>query len=37
MPIQDLIADVNTTGLDQWTPLHFAANEGHAEIVTELL
>jgi ankyrin repeat protein len=32
-----LAAEVNCTGLDQWTPLHFAANEGHLEIVDLLL
>ncbi len=30
-------ADVNAKGLDQWTALHFAANEGHYEVVTFLL
>lgn len=33
----DLIADVNAKGLDQWTPLHFAANEGKTEVVQFLL
>jgi len=28
---------VNVKGLDQWTPLHFAANEGKSEIVHYLL
>jgi ankyrin repeat protein len=32
-----LVADVNTKGLDQWTALHFAANEGRLEIVKELV
>lgn len=31
--LQDLIADVNCRGLDNWTALHFAANEGHVSIV----
>ena len=35
--LQDLIADVNHRGLDQWTALHFAANEGHFPVVKELL
>lgn len=35
--LQDLAADINTKGLDQWTALHFAANEGRLEIVRELL
>jgi hypothetical protein len=35
--LQDLIADVNHRGLDNWTALHFAANEGHFEVVKELL
>jgi len=32
-----LSAEVNCTGLDNWTPLHFAANEGHLEIIKLLL
>ncbi len=32
-----MIADLNHRGLDNWTPLHFAANEGHIEVVKELL
>jgi ankyrin repeat protein len=35
--LQDLIADINNKGLDQWTPLHFAANEGKQDIVQYLL
>ena len=35
--LQDLVADVNTKGLDQWTALHFAANEGRLDVVKELL
>ena len=35
--LQDLIADVNSTGLDAWTALHFAANEGHTETAKELV
>lgn len=35
--LQDLIADLNHRGLDNWTALHFAANEGHSEVVKELL
>ena len=31
------MADVNTKGLDSWTALHFAANEGRLEVVKELL
>jgi ankyrin repeat protein len=34
---EDLLADVNHRGLDQWTALHFAANEGSYEVVLELL
>ena len=30
-------ADVNAKGLDQWTALHFAANEGHYDVVCFLL
>ena len=33
----DLVADINIKGLDNWTPLHFATNEGRIEIVQELL
>lgn len=36
-PLQDLTAEINHRGLDQWTALHFAANEGHIDIVRELL
>jgi len=32
-----LTADLNHRGLDNWTALHFAANEGHTEVVKELL
>ena len=32
-PKGDLAADVNARGLDQWTALHFAANEGKVDIV----
>lgn len=32
-----LVADVNAKGLDQWTALHFAANEGCYEVVRTLL
>lgn len=35
--LQDLIADLNHRGLDQWTALHFAANEGHVTVIAELL
>jgi len=31
--LQDLAADVNHKGLDNWTALHFAANEGKLEII----
>ncbi len=33
----DLVADVNVKGLDQWTALHFASNEGRLDVVKELL
>jgi ankyrin repeat protein len=33
----ELVADVNAKGLDQWTALHFAANEGKIEVLKELL
>ena len=32
-----MIADINFKGLDNWTPLHFAADEGKVEVVKELL
>lgn len=35
--LQDMVADVNHKGLDNWTALHFAANEGNIEVVKELL
>eukprot|EP00826_Nyctotherus_ovalis_P041041 TRINITY_DN4092_c0_g1_i5.p1 TRINITY_DN4092_c0_g1~~TRINITY_DN4092_c0_g1_i5.p1 ORF type:complete len:479 (-),score=125.47 TRINITY_DN4092_c0_g1_i5:43-1326(-) len=34
---KDSIADVNTRGLEDYTPLHFAASEGHYEVVKILL
>lgn len=33
----DPVADINVTGLDNWTALHFAANEGRKEVVEYLL
>jgi ankyrin repeat protein len=33
----DKVADINATGLDQWTALHLAADSGHLDIVEELL
>lgn len=35
--LKDLTADINNKGLDQWTALHFAANEGRLDVVKELL
>ena len=35
--MKDKIADVNSVGLDDWTPLHYACNNGYARIVNELL
>ncbi len=35
--LNDLIADINARGLDQWSALHFAANEGKTEILQYLL
>lgn len=35
--LQEMVANVNHRGLDQWTALHFAANEGHFNVVKELL
>ena len=34
---QDLIADINCTGLDDWNALHFAASEGFTEVARALL
>jgi hypothetical protein len=34
---KDLVADINAKGLDEFTPLHFAANEGQLEAVKVLL
>jgi len=31
------VADVNATGIDQWTALHFSINSEHNAIVIELL
>lgn len=31
------VADANARGLDNWTALHFAANNGHSNVVEELL
>ena len=33
----DLIADINCTGLDDWTALHFAASEGFVDVALALL
>ena len=27
------VADMNTKGADAWTALHYAANEGHGDIL----
>jgi ankyrin repeat protein len=35
--LADLIADINIRGLDNWTALHFAANEGRVNVIQELL
>ena len=35
--MQDLVADINAKGLDQWTALHFSSDQGHLQIVDELL
>lgn len=32
-----MVADVNFRGLDQWTALHSAADNGHLHIVEELV
>ena len=35
--LQELAAEINHKGLDCWTGLHFAANEGMIEVIRELL
>lgn len=35
--MKDMVADVNAKAIDQWTALHFAAENGHYNIVKELL
>ena len=31
------VADINTKGADMWTALHYAANEGHGDILEKLI
>ena len=31
------VADINAKGSDQWTALHYAANEGHGDILEALI
>lgn len=31
------VADINTKGVDNWTSLHYAANEGHGDILEALI
>jgi len=31
------VADINTKGADHWTALHYAANEGHGDILEVLI
>ena len=31
------VADINTKGADQWVALHYAANEGHGDIIEVLI
>ena len=31
------VADVNSKGADQWSALHYAANEGHGDILEALI
>ena len=35
--MQGLVADINFRGLDQWSALHFASNNGHLEIIKEIV
>lgn len=35
--LQELAAEINHKGLDCWTGLHFAANEGKLDVIKELL
>lgn len=31
------VADINTKGADNWTAMHYAANEGHGDILEKLI
>jgi len=31
------VAELNTKGADNWTALHYAANEGHGDILEALI
>lgn len=35
--LHEKAADINVKGIDQWTALHFAANEGRVNVVKELI
>jgi ankyrin repeat protein len=35
--MQDMVADINAKGLDQWTALHFAADQGHLAVIQEVV
>jgi ankyrin repeat protein len=35
--MKDMVAEINTKGLDNWTALHYAANQGNTQILDELL
>ena len=35
--MKDMVADVTAKGLDQWTALHFAADQGHLDILLEVI
>jgi len=35
--MKDMVAELNTKGLDNWTALHFASNNGSLKMVEELL
>jgi len=35
--MQDMVADINATGIDNKVALHFAAEGGHLDIINEIL
>jgi ankyrin repeat protein len=31
--MQDMVADINAKGMDKWSALHYAADQGHLLII----